>query len=62
MSDFRAELLNGGLARHGKRRLFMFLDLVGEWLQPNRTRLWPNGIQAVISAVADPEFTNLPPF
>jgi hypothetical protein len=39
----------------------MFLELIGEWLQPQRVALWPNGIQAVISAVRDPEFHNLPP-
>jgi len=60
-SDLRAELLNTSLARMRKEAPDMFLDLIGEWLQPNRTPLWPNGIQAVISAVADPDFANLPP-
>ena len=59
--DLRAELLNTSLARMRKETPAKFLDLVGEWLQPNRTQLWPNGIQAVISAVADPDFKNLPP-
>jgi len=59
--DLRAELLNSSLARMRKEAPDMFLDLIGEWLQPNRTQLWPNGIQAVISAVSDPYFTNLPP-
>ncbi len=59
--DLRAELLNTGLARMRKEAPAMFLDLIGEWLQPNRTPLWPNGIQAVISAAADPDFTNIPP-
>ena len=39
----------------------IFLALIGEWLRPQRTPLWPNGIQAVISAASDPDFTNLPP-
>ena len=59
--DLRAGLLNSSLARMRKEAPDMFLDLVGEWLRPNRTHLWPNGIQAVISAVSDPYFTNLPP-
>ena len=60
-SDLRAELLNTSLARMRKEAPDMFLDLIGEWLQTNRPQLWPNGIQAVISAVSDPNFTNLPP-
>jgi hypothetical protein len=59
--DLRAELLNSSLSRMRKEAPDKFLELIGEWLKPNRTRLWPNGIQAVISAVSDPEFTNLPP-
>jgi hypothetical protein len=59
--DLRAELLNSGLARMREEVPNQFLDLIGEWLQPNRPQLWPNGIQAVISAVSDPGFTNLPP-
>lgn len=60
-TDLRAELLNSGLTRMRDEAPIMFLDLIGEWLQPNRTQLWPNGLQAVISAVSDPDFTNLPP-
>jgi hypothetical protein len=60
-SDLRAELLNTSLARMRKEAPDMFLDLIGEWLQSSRSQLWPNGIQAVISAVSDPNFNNLPP-
>lgn len=59
--DLRAELLDISLTRMRKEEPAMFLDLISEWLQPNRIRLWANGIQAVISAVSDPYFTNLPP-
>jgi hypothetical protein len=59
--DLRAELLNSSLSRMRKEAPDQFLDLIGEWLKPNRSQLWPNGIQAVISALSDPEFTNLPP-
>jgi hypothetical protein len=38
-----------------------FLQLITEWLQPERTRLWSNGLQAAISAIADPLFVNHPP-
>ncbi len=63
MSDpnLRAVLLDTGLSRMRKESPQMFLDMIGEWLQPGRTRLWSNGIQAVISAVLDPTFINLPP-
>lgn len=56
----RAELLNKSLTRMRREAPEKFLELIGEWLQKERTFLWPNGIQAVISAVSDPEFTNLP--
>lgn len=60
-ADMRAELLSTSLARLRKEAPDLFLALVSEWLRPQRTALWPNGIQAVISAASDPEFTNLPP-
>jgi hypothetical protein len=60
-SNLRAELLDASLARLRKEAPEMFLDLIGEWLQPGRARLWSNGVQAVISAVSDPAFFNLPP-
>lgn len=60
-ADLRAELLNTSLARLRREAPDIFLGLIGEWLRPHRKALWPNGIQAVISAASDPEFTNLPP-
>ncbi len=60
-ADLRAELLNTSLVRLRREAPDVFLGLVGEWLQPQRQPLWANGIQAVISAVSDPEFHNLPP-
>jgi hypothetical protein len=59
--ELRSELLNTSLARMRRETPGMFLDLVREWLQPERTRFWPDGIRAVISAVSDPDFINLPP-
>lgn len=60
-SNLRAELLDTSLRRIRTETPDQFLELIGEWLQPERTRLWSNGIQAVISAVSDPAFINLPP-
>ncbi|MBI3737714.1 MAG: hypothetical protein HY258_01565, partial [Chloroflexi bacterium] len=60
-SILRAELLSTSLSRLRKEAPDTFLELIGEWLQPERTRLWSNGIQAVVSAVSDPQFVNLPP-
>ena len=57
----RSQLLNASLRRIRQEAPERFLELVGEWLQPQRTALWPNGIQAVIAAVSDPNFVNLPP-
>ncbi len=60
-ADLRAELLNTSLTRLRREAPDLFLELVSEWLQPQRMALWPNGIQAVIAAVSDSEFHNLPP-
>ncbi len=59
--DLRAELLDTSLVRMRREVPDVFVSLVSEWLQPQREALWPNGIQAVISAAGDPEFKNLPP-
>jgi hypothetical protein len=60
-ANLRAELLDASLARMRKEAPEKFLELIGEWLRPERPHLWSNGIQAVISAVKDPAFVNLPP-
>lgn len=59
--ELRTELLNTSLIRMRKETPGMFLDLIREWLRPERTHFWPDGIGAVISAVSDPDFINLPP-
>ena len=38
----------------------MFLQLIGEWLRPERPRFWPAAIQAAIAAAQDPAYPNLP--
>jgi DNA alkylation repair enzyme len=60
-AELRAELLNSSLTRLRREAPDVFLALIAEWLRPQRTGLWPNGIQAVISAASDPQFKNLPP-
>jgi len=55
------ELLNRSLFRMRKEAPERFLELIGEWLHPERIQLWSNGIQAVIAALSDPEFINVPP-
>lgn len=57
----RAALLTTSLARLRKETPERFLELVGEWLNPKRQRLWPHGIQALIPLIRDPNYSNLPP-
>lgn len=59
--QLRASLLNSSLVRMRKQAPNMFLDLLREWLRPERGRMWADGIQAAVSAVSDPEFKDLPP-
>lgn len=57
----RAALLTTSLVRLRKETPDRFLLLVREWLHPERPRLWPNGIQALLPLIEDPNFHNLPP-
>ncbi len=59
--SLRANLLDHGLGRVRKEAPDKFLELIAQWLRPERTRLWSNGLQAAISAVSDSSFVNLPP-
>jgi len=59
--NVRASLLTTSLARVRKETPTQFLQLIGEWLHPGRTRTWANGIQALLPLIADPAFQNLPP-
>ncbi len=60
-ASVRAALLTTSLARLRKETPERFLTLIGEWLNPERLRLWSNGIQALIPLLADSDFHNLPP-
>ena len=57
----RAALLTTSLVRLRRETPDRFLELVAEWLNPERQRLWPNGIQALIPLVQDANYHNLPP-
>ncbi|HEY6074652.1 MAG TPA: DNA alkylation repair protein [Anaerolineales bacterium] len=59
--NVRAALLTTGLARVRRETPTQFLQLIGEWLHPARTRTWSNGIQALLPMISDPAFQNLPP-
>lgn len=56
----RAQLLDSSLVRVRQEAPSVFLDLLREWLRPERGRMWSDGIRAAISAVSDSGFRNLP--
>ena len=58
--ELRSRLLDASLLRMRKETPDMFLHMLGEWLRPERARLWPDAIRAAISAINDPAFSNLP--
>ncbi len=58
--QLRATLLDSSLARVRREAPSIFQDLLREWLRPERTRMWSDGVQAAITAVQDPSFRNLP--
>jgi hypothetical protein len=60
-SNVRSALLTTSLSRVRREAPTQFLQLIGEWLHPGRTRTWSNGIQALLPLIADPYFENLPP-
>jgi hypothetical protein len=58
--NVRSALLTTSLARLRTEAPDQFLELIGEWLHPSRTRTWSNGIQALLPMISDPDFNNLP--
>jgi hypothetical protein len=56
-----ASLLTISLVRMRQETPDHFLVLVGEWLNPERQRMWSNGIQALLPLIQDPSYHNLPP-
>jgi hypothetical protein len=59
-AELRSRLLDASLLRMRKEAPDMFLQMLVEWLRPERTRLWGDAISAAISAIEDPAFGNLP--
>ncbi len=59
--NVRSALLSTSLTRMRKENPNQFLALVREYLHPERTRTWSNGIQALLPMIADTSYTNLPP-
>jgi hypothetical protein len=57
----RGALLTTSLTRMRKETPDEFLTLISEWLHPARQRFWPNGIQALLPLISDPNYENLPP-
>jgi hypothetical protein len=57
----RSALLTTSLSRMRKETPDEFLILISEWMHPARQGLWPNGIQALLPLITDPEYENLPP-
>lgn len=58
--ELRSRLLDTSLVRARKEAPGMFLQLISEWLRPERSRLWAHAIRASIAAITDPAFTDLP--
>ena len=57
-----AALLTTSLVRLRKETPDQFLLLVSEWLNPERQRMWSNGIQALLPSFKTPIFTTCLPF
>jgi hypothetical protein len=57
----RTALLTTSLSRLRKEAPDQFLELVKEWLHPERTRAWSNGIQTLLPMISDSTFENFPP-
>jgi hypothetical protein len=59
--NVRSALLSTSLTRMRKETPEQFLNLVREYLHPERSRTWSNGIHALLPMIADTNFANLPP-
>jgi hypothetical protein len=59
-TDLRRKLLDDALVRARREQSGVFLDLLGEWLRPERQQLWSNALQAAVSAVKDDAFLAQP--
>lgn len=58
--DVRSALLTTSLSRMRKETPNQFFTLVREYLHPERSRTWSNGIQALIPMIGETNDTNIP--
>ena len=56
-----AALLSVSLAHLRRESPSEFLKLVSGWFEPSNTRMWSNGIHALLPLIEDPAYDNLPP-
>ncbi|HET6845613.1 MAG TPA: DNA alkylation repair protein [Anaerolineales bacterium] len=59
-TELRARLVESSLLRMRRDAPDMLLQLIAEWLRPERPRFWPAAIQAGIAAARDSAFADLP--
>jgi len=59
-ADVRSALLSTSLTRMRKETPIQFINLVREYLHPERMRTWTNGIQALLPMIADATNANFP--
>jgi len=57
----RAALLSVSLARLRRESPSAFLKLVAGWLDPGSSKMWSNGIYALLPLLEDASYENLPP-
>jgi DNA alkylation repair enzyme len=58
--ELRSKLLDASLSRTRKEAPALFLQLLQEWMRPERVRYWGDAMRASIAALADPTFAQLP--
>lgn len=59
--QLRTALLSVSLARLRRESPAEFLKLVSGWFDPSSTRMWSNGIHALLPLIEDGSYDNLPP-
>jgi len=59
--QLRSALLMVSLARLRQESPREFLKLIGGWFDPATTRMWSNGIHALLPLINDGSYDNLPP-
>ena len=60
-NQLRQALLRNGLVRLRKESPDRFMKLIRNWLTPDNSKMWVNGIHALIPLLEDQSYENLPP-